>query len=77
MSEPGNKWANVPPEELEKYVAQSPQRPGESDQDWAVRNQMAELRLLAQYPPPEKAEVGVEGTLSGSGTVTGPDENAG
>jgi hemolysin-activating ACP:hemolysin acyltransferase len=77
MPEVDPKWAKVPPEELHKYVEQSPQKPGESDTDWAVRNQMYELKLLATYGDGRDEPVVVNMDLAGEGTVSGGPEDAG
>ena len=50
------KFGNVPEDVLREYIESSEQRPGESDTDWAQRNQLAELKLLAQYPETAEAE---------------------
>ena len=50
------KFDNVPEDVLREYIESSEQQPGESDVAWAQRNQLAELKLLAQYPENTEAE---------------------
>jgi hypothetical protein len=47
------KFANVPPEELQKYLDGSGLQAGEDHDHWAARNRIAEEKLLAAYPPDE------------------------
>lgn len=48
------EFANVPPEELQKYLDNSGLKPGEDHDKWASRNRLARESLLAKYPPNEE-----------------------
>jgi hypothetical protein len=45
------EFANVPPEELQKYLDDSGLKAGEDHDKWAARNRLAREKLLAAYPP--------------------------
>jgi hypothetical protein len=45
------EYANVPPDELQKYLDNSAIQPGEDHDHWAARNRMGREKLLAAYPP--------------------------
>lgn len=47
------EFANVPPEELQKYLDESGLQAGEDHDHWAARNRMAKEKLLAAYPTDE------------------------
>lgn len=52
------KFSKVPKEELEQYVEDSQQRPGESDDDWARRVRDLESDLIrAHKDDPEPTSV--------------------
>lgn len=44
------EFANVPAEELQKYLDNSGLKPGEDHDVWASRNRLAREKLLAAYP---------------------------
>jgi len=44
------KFDNVPPDVLQEYLDGSAQLAGETDDHWAMRNRMAEEKLMALYP---------------------------
>jgi hypothetical protein len=48
------EFANVPAEELQKYLDDSGLRPGEDADKWASRNRLEREKLLAKYPPDSK-----------------------
>lgn len=57
VSEPevAPEFANVPKEELQKYLDESGLRPGEDHDKWAARNRWAREDLLRKYPVDEQA----------------------
>lgn len=49
------EFANVPEEELQKYLDNSGLKPGEDHDRWASRNRLARETLLAKYPATEES----------------------
>lgn len=49
------EFANVPPEELQKYLDASGLQAGEDHDHWASRNRLAREKLLAAYPATEES----------------------
>jgi hypothetical protein len=49
MPDNAQKFANVPQDELDEYVKDSEQKPGETDTQWKERVSLAELALLAKH----------------------------
>ena len=55
MPDVAPEFANVPEEELQKYLDNSGLQAGEDHDHWASRNRLAREKLLAAYPASEES----------------------